>query len=211
MKKILLIFPLVLCITATHAQDSSATQLPQDSKKWSLGFHAGASFYYAKETFASRPLRYGGKTGLTAGVVCSARIGRKFSFMPSLNFTQKGGTYPFDGEVTLNYIELPLNLVYHINCGSGSFFFGAGPDIAFGVGGTEKFDGQETDVHFGTGDDDDLKPFEFSANILAGYKLRNGLCFAANYNPGISNIATGNDGVSKWHNHGSVFRIGYLF
>ena len=211
MKKLLLIFPLGLCITATQAQDQSPNHSTHGSQKWFVGIQAGASFYYVKETFGHAPIRYGGKTGFTAGVVSSATIGSKFSFMPSLNFTQKGGTYRDGFKLTLNYIELPLNFVYHTNGSSGIFFFGAGPDLAFGVGGTEKFDGQETDIHFGTGDDEYLKPFEFSASILAGYKLRNGLFFAANYNPGISNIATGNAGVSKFHNHGSVFRIGYLF
>jgi len=211
MKKLLLIFPLGLCITAAHAQDESHNHPTYGSQKWFVGIQAGASFYYVKETFANSPIRYGGKIGFTAGVVSSAQIGSKFSFMPSLNFTQKGGTYTHGVNLTLNYIELPLNFVYHTNGSSGTFFFGAGPDLAFGVGGTEKFDGQEADIHFGTGGDEYLKPFEFSANLLAGYKLRNGLFFAANYNPGISNIANGNAGVSKFHNHGSVFRIGYLF
>jgi hypothetical protein len=199
MKKLLLFIALLMGVSAVKAQ---------------LGIQAGAVFYSGKATADNVSFKYDTKVGFTAGVVYSAPLSTNFSFMPSLNFTQKGGKYTFedgdDDKLTLSYIELPLNFVYNTSGKGGSFFIGAGPDLAVGVGGKEEFEGEKTDINFGSGDNDDFKPFEFSVNIIAGYKLDNGVFFAANYNPGISDIAPDNSG-SKYHNMGFGIRIGYMF
>ena len=206
MKKSLFITILILSICSVHAQ---------------FGVQVGASFYSGKATEDNISIKYDTKVGFTAGLIYNFPISSSFNFMPSLNFTQKGGKInisDFDStellngkdNLTLNYIELPLNFVYNVN----GFFIGAGPDLAYGISGKEKstFDSQTENkkIHFGGSSDDDFKPFEFSANILAGYKLRNGLFITANYNPGISNIAPKNTNA-KWHNNGFNIRVGYMF
>ena len=200
MKKLLLVAALAFSLNVLNAQH--------------FGIQAGASFYSGKATVDNVSVKYDTKVGFTAGIVYSAPIGSNFSFMPSLNFTQKGGKYTLDDgdedKLSLSYIELPLNFVYNVAGKGGTFFIGAGPDLALGVGGKDDFEGQKTDINFGNGDDDDLKPFEFGANILAGYELSSGLFFAANYNPGISDISPDNAG-GKWHNNGFAIRIGYMF
>ena len=199
MKKLLLSLMFVALLNVLHAQ---------------FGIQAGAAFYSGKAKSDLGSVTYDTKVGFTAGVVYNAPLGSSFSFMPSLNFVQKGGKYTLDDgdedKLTLSYIDVPLNFVYNATSSGGTFFVGAGPDLAFGVGGKEDFEGDKTDINFGSGDEDDFKPFEFGLNILAGYKLTNGLFFAANYNPGISDIAPDNSGGSEWHNHGFGLRIGYF-
>jgi hypothetical protein len=196
MRKLFILTTLVLFAYAANAQ---------------FGIQAGAAFYSAKQKTAGISVNSDTKVGFTAGVLYSTSIGENFSFMPSLNFTQKGGKLSFSGDeekITLSYIDLPLNFVYNVK----GFFVGAGPALGFGIGGKDKFtsggQSESEDVNFGNGDDE-LKPFEISANILAGYKFNNGFFITANFNPGLNNLS--NDSDSKYHNSGFGIRVGYMF
>lgn len=101
-----------------------------------------------------------------------------------------------------------MNFVFKANAGSGKFFVGAGPSIGFGISGTYKSGSEEEDVNFGSDSEDDLKPFDFGGNILAGYELSNGLFFALNYNTTLNNLSTESDVTSRNRYFG--IRIGYL-
>ena len=205
MKKLLLFIALVLGISAVNAQ---------------LGIQAGATFYNYKSTFESVSVKSDTKVGFTIGVTSEWPLGSSINFAPALNFTQKGGVEKDDFEgseekftATFNYLELPLNFVYHTAGTGGSFFVGAGPVLGWGLGGKSKSStnsAEDEDIHFGNNDDDDLKAFELSANILAGYRFDNGFFVSANYNPGISDLSPeGSDG--KFHNNGFAIRLGYMF
>jgi hypothetical protein len=89
-------------------------------------------------------------TGVQVGGTANISFG-KLAFQPSLLFSQKGAELKFSAEdksnapytttVTytakpkLNYLEIPLNLVYNVNGEDGGFQVFAGPYVAFGVGG----------------------------------------------------------------------------
>jgi hypothetical protein len=87
--------------------------------------------------------------------------------------------------------------------------------LGFGLSGKSKNTAlgvsEEYDINFGSGTDDDLKPFEISANIIASYQFNNGFFVSANYNPGLNNIAADQSDDSKWHNNGFAIRVGYFF
>jgi hypothetical protein len=94
-----------------------------------IGLQAGAGFYGGSAKSSGSTLKYRLKPGFTAGVVYGLHIGNNIRFIPSLNFTQKGGHYKesiegesFEDKLTLNYLDLPLNFVYD----AGGFFIGAG-------------------------------------------------------------------------------------
>jgi hypothetical protein len=204
MKKLLLICASAVLICAVKAQK--------------FGIQAGATFYSYKGTFEDVSTKSDTKVAFTAGVTADFPLGTNFSFMPALNFTQKGGQVKdnFEGSdekfnTTFNYLELPLNFVYNAPGSGGNFFIGAGPAIAMGLSGKSKSttnDAESEDINFGSGDDE-LKALELSANILAGYKFSNGLFVAANYNPGLSDLS--NTDPDKFHNNGFAIRIGYMF
>ncbi|MEP6513257.1 MAG: porin family protein [Parafilimonas sp.] len=198
MKKILLVIFAVAAISALHAQAS-------------FGIQAGATFASEKAKFGGVSFNLDTKVGFTAGVVASVPLASDLSFDPSLNFTQKGGKTSAGGDElkeTLNYIELPLNFVYNFDAGAGDFFVGLGPSLSVGVSGKDKSGSESVDVNFGS-NADELKAFEFGGNILAGYKLENGIFIAVNYNAGLSNLS--NDSDAKVHNNYFGVRVGYMF
>lgn len=87
------------------------------------------------------------------GVTLDLNFGGKFSFQPSLLYSQKGfkteesGTESFGGNTItysgsttarINYLELPLNFVFTTG-GTQGFQVFAGPYLALGVGGKAEY------------------------------------------------------------------------
>lgn len=202
MKKITCSFiSLILLVSFCNAQSS-------------FGISGGLSSALIDAKFEGITLTSDAKIGFIGGLIVSSPIAKRFSFRPELNFVQKGGTINFAQEgikdnTTLNYIELPLNVVYS---SKRKFFFGAGPSLAYGISGKYKITGMYTEsgnLKFGSGDNADFKPLEFGVNLLAGWQFTNGIFFTINYNTGISNISATSD--EKDHNSYLGLRIGYMF
>jgi Outer membrane protein beta-barrel domain len=212
----------------------------------SFGGHVGANFASGKSTFTGTPSSsqtLKTKVGLTIGAVAEIEFGNGLSFRPELNFIQKGGklsetetrnvgvgtiTTVSTENLSMGYLQLAPNFVYNFEAGSGKVFVGAGPDIAFGMGGKDKstyattstvagfpgtsgsadvkvkFDGKkdatDNDVHF--------KGLDFGINVLAGYKLSNGAFISAGYTIGLSNISPYDKTTYK--NSGFNIKLGYM-
>lgn len=157
------------------------------------------------------------KMGITVGLFADVSLSNNLSFQPALNFVQKGFKLKQDDVKAIasyNYLELPLNILYKIQKDQG-FFIGAGPSIAYGLSGKEKYNdsqsSENTKVKFGSGEND-VKPFDFGINALAGYKFENGFLFSVNYNLGLSNIQNGNsDEMGTVKNRYFALKIGYSF
>jgi len=170
------------------------------------------------------------KIGLLAGIVIEVPFSESIGFRPEINFIQKGHkissketigsiSYTDESEATLNYVEIPLNFVYNIPAGANHVFVGLGPSFGYGLSGKVKskstVTGQatvsdENKIEFGNDKaKDDLKPFDFGGNILAGFKMNNGLFFKAAYSMGLINIDLNTN--STYKNNGFSFTIGYMF
>lgn len=183
------------------------------AQKPSIGITAGITSSSWKATVDNETETTDSRIGFTAGIVAAIPISSNFSFMPALNYVQKGFLENMEDddkiEATLNYLELPLNFVYNRD----GFFIGAGPALSFGLSGKGKstFNGEtnEEEIDFGSADDE-LKATEFSANFLTGYQFKNGFLVSLNYNLGLSNVWNGEDG-GKLTNRYFGFRIGYMF
>ena len=188
-----------------------------------FGIQAGTAIASQKAKQSGISITSDGKVGFTVGVTSDISIAESFTFQPSLNFTQKGskfnvsdGSESMESSQTLNYIELPLNFLYHAPAGKGKFFAGLGPVVNYGISGTAKVkmggESMSEDINFGSNEDeDDYKPFEFSGNILAGYEFSNGVFVAANYNAGLSNIAVGGDSDNSLKNRYFGVKLGFKF
>jgi hypothetical protein len=189
------------------------------AQKASLGLNAGATLASYKADIESISLTSKTKVGFSAGLTASMPINKNFSFRPQLNFVQKGGKQKdedYTDELTLNYIELPLNFVFNTSTSKGMFFIGAGPSLNMGLSGKDKWvdhtESGNDDIKFGSGDDADFKSFEAGVNILAGYQFKGGFFLTANYNAALSNAAPDDpefDG--KYHNRYFGISIGYMF
>ncbi|MEP7107493.1 MAG: porin family protein [Ferruginibacter sp.] len=209
-KSILLLIGYFLLLNYSKAQQSA------------FGITAGAALTSYKIKAESVSVTSKTKPGFTVGIISSLGLGQHFSFMPSLNYIQKGGSIEGQGstdKITLNYLELPLNFVYNSNSANGRFFIGAGPSLGMGLSGKDKSDGNGTgpmtaDIKFGSGESDDFKAFEAGVNFLAGYQFKGGFLLTANYNAGLNNIANTSAGdpiKTKYHNRYFGIRIGFMF
>lgn len=205
MKKVLLVLSIMATAAIASAQVSFGVQ--------GGGIVSGMSYKIQGGQAPTLSSRFGFKVGGVAEVP----VAQSISFMPQLNFVNKGYKYTGNGvnvNSSLYYVEVPLNFTYN----SSGFFVGAGPSIAFGLSGTTnvtqgtdkdkvtvKFDGKES----GNDNNEHYKSLDFGGNLVAGYKLTNGVFFNVNYNFGLSNISTDKEVTSKNHYFG--FGVGYFF
>jgi len=164
-----------------------------------------------------------GKIGIVFGVNYNIPIAEQFSIQPALNFVQKGYKYKetdvnyvYSDEIRINYLELPVNVLFRPRMQNTQFFIGAGPSFAFALSGKEKENDNGTidefDLSFGSNEDnDDMKAVDFGMNFLTGIELTNGMSFSINYNLGLTNLVPGSDLDGSIKNNYFGFKIGYTF
>ncbi|HEU0111954.1 MAG TPA: porin family protein [Flavisolibacter sp.] len=186
-----------------------------------VGVHADVILASQKIEVSGFDLSGDNRVSWRGGLVANIPATEQISFMPQLNLLSKGGKFDIEDvktEFKLTYLELPLNFVYN----SSGFFAGLGPVLSYGMGGkvtaTDGTDTEEIDVKFDGKKEADvtdeklhLKGFEFSGNVLAGYKLPSGLFFKATYNFGLSNISPEDEEEGTMKNSYYGFGIGYFF
>jgi hypothetical protein len=226
MKKIILFLLFIAVISPAFAQYvkfgvsgglNESTIVPNDEP-------AGSS------TIASRI------AGFHAGVFTDISFG-SVSIQPGLFYTTKGDKYKealnqgvlftantsnpssiantYYDKQRYNYLQLPVNILYHIQAGGGNFFIGGGPYLAYGlsassvsytttgngVGGVSS-----NPISFGSGTND-VKRIDFGLNALGGYALKNGLFVSVGFEYGLTN--TDNDYKSR--NDVITVSLGYSF
>jgi len=210
MKKLFFILPAFFAIQFTGNAQSSR-----------IGFTAGTSFANYNSKLDEGSDNGHSVTGITAGTFVDIPISKNFSFQPAVNFVQKGtkeefseGDFKETMKVTVNCIEVPLNFLYNSAGNKGNFFIGAGPSLTFSLSGKVTVDNgsnsQSAKLEFGSGEDADLKGFDFGANFTTGYCFKNGLLLSANYHAGLTNLIPGgsDNGTVKSHYFG--IKLGYL-
>ena len=233
MKKLILLTAFAVTTSISMAQVSFGAQLGANIGMGKLKSYDTDPLL---ATFTNKP-----SVGFMGGFVAEIPFAGKLAFRPELNFIQKGGktlltsgnTSGADFKRTLNYIQLPLDVVYKLSVGSGSVFFGLGPEFAFGISGkdkvsgssdpsvnksyTVKFDGKKSDDYTSQSDadKDHLKSFDIGANIIAGYKLGMGVFFKLGYtlgfaetDPNKSNKAAADQ--TSYKNRGFNICVGYM-
>lgn len=204
MKKTLLSLCLLMASFAAFAQ------LP------TIGFKGGVNFatLNASASGTNLSVTSGTLTTFNVGAFVDFKFGN-VSLQPALNYTGKGGkfsvsTEDFDGsaQIKLYYLQVPVNVVYHVPAVVGDFYFGAGPYVGVGISGkTKDSDGSTADVKFGS--DGDVKRTDIGANAIVGFKFKTGFLINANYDLGLSNIA--NDNTGKLKNRVFGISVGYAF
>lgn len=214
MKKIaILFFCVVLSVVAT-AQNSLGVQAGVVSSSFSTKSENGVYTNSSKM-----------KIGFKAGVYGEIQMSPDVFFQPGINYISKGGIYngksavipKTDGKaipnampvltnqtysIKLNYVEVPLNLVYKPGDNPKKIMVGIGPVLSYGFGGKAtvttggraeekvkvKFDGKNSTDSLLHG-----KPLELGANVFAGYELESGIRFMLQYRPNFTdNDATNN-------------------
>ena len=164
-----------------------------------------------------------GRIGIMFGLTGDVQVAERFSVQPALNFVQKGYKYKetdvnyvYTDEIRVNYLEVPINVIFRPQSPKVQFFLGAGPSFAFALSGTEKENDNGTidewDLSFGSDENnDDMRAVDVGLNFLAGIELPNRLSFVVNYNLGLSNLVPGSDVDGSIKNNYVGFKIGYMF
>jgi hypothetical protein len=142
-----------------------------------------------------------------AGLFAEIPAGR-FSIEPGVFYSQKGAENKYQAttasssqnyyqKTTLNYLEIPVNILYNIPVSVGKIFVGGGPYAAFGLSGHYLSTyyvsaGQNTqsgeiqgDVQFGK---NDYKNPDYGINALLGLRFKNNISFNVGYGFGFTNL-----------------------
>ncbi|MBV7530791.1 outer membrane beta-barrel protein [Chitinophaga sp. sic0106] len=228
MKLLFLSFLLFCCTMATNAQIRWGFRLADGLSTLSKPDVSKGAINSSNQLFYT----------LQAGVTADWQLGKHLHLQPSLVFSSKGGKnsthysvtnnntfYVIEtrGSIRHNYIELPINLLYKFNAGSGKLFAGLGGYAAEYLGG--KMDGAVfrqdgeggitiTPIEVIPGgvpppiDPADAKPtvekLDAGANITAGYEFKFGLQLALNYSYGLTQTNYGKNRVA-------TVSVAYLF
>jgi hypothetical protein len=206
----------------------------QDDGKTSFGIYAGVNFQNINGTSdAGVKLKNSLVTRFNGGVNVNIPIAPEFYMQPGLQFISKGtkGTVSyFDGSNTrqitrtlnMNYLEVPVNLVYRPLLGSGHFMLGFGPYVGYCIGGKAKFSGTNPPADaelqfaktFPASEPNNLvyfKRMDVGANFFFGYELQSGLNFVFNSQLGLININSETNTELSNKNTGFGLTAGYRF
>ena len=127
-----------------------------------------------KEAKGYVPYETSAKAGLHLGVIAEKQVFENVFVQPQLLYSFKGSTHKSTGSgietiVKMNYVDLPLNVVYKYELPFGKVFAGAGPVFSYSFSGKLEKEG-ETKKMFS----DDIKNWkhgDVAINILAGVEM----------------------------------------
>ena len=147
------------------------------------------------------------KAGFQAGAVMDFGITDNLSLLPELLFSQRGSKGK-NSSLTLNYLQLPLNIAYKFNVGNGKLFVFGGMYFSYALSGKGKSGvGNSFDIDFGSAENK-YKPFDFGINAGTGYQYQK-LFSKLQFNPGFGDLSNA-DNIS-FKNTNFAISLGYFF
>ncbi len=223
MKNRILSIALILVLSASIA-------VAQEKSKMSFGILGGVNFQNINgKAFNGDKLENDMLLGFHGGVNVQIPIAPEFYFQPGLMFATKGAKNKSTASTSttkLNYIEVPLNMVYKASLGKGFFMLGFGPYVSYAISGNVKTEGGsltlDQDIEFKSvveiGDNilvPYYKAFDAGANIFAGYEMASGLFLQLDTQFGMLNInpeyKAFPESKSSAKNTGFGLSLGYRF
>ncbi len=204
---------------------------------YSIGVYGGVNFQNINGKDASgNALANSMVTRFTLGINQEIPVAPEFFVQIGLQYIGKGAkenmmfnSKPMTREVNINYIEMPLNLLYKPLVGSGHVLFGFGPYVGYAFMGKAKYTSDSynatQDIKFAnsvsSNDMNDpnngtyFKHLDVGANIFAGYEFANNVTLTFTSQLGLVNInpKNNNDVNSKITNKNTGFglTLGYRF
>lgn len=177
------------------------------SAQTSFGVKAGGNMSFLKYKVESESLNYtwnGSRAGFQVGGVAQIGIAENFAVQTELLFLMKGvkdlepdGLEDIKIDTKTFAIDLPVTFIYRAN----GFFGGLGPNLSYGVSSKLKVEDSDTEYDLYSTKNEAVffsqKRFEVGANILAGYKLKNGLAFSLNYVQGLTDGSNANKEIEE--------------
>jgi hypothetical protein len=171
------------------------------------GSNTTAAYVGGSNTTTSAQTTNDMKAGFQAGAVMDFGITDHLSLLPELLFSQRGSKGK-NSSLTLNYLQLPLNIAYKFNVGNGKLFVFGGMYFSYALSGKGKSAvGNSFDIHFGSAENE-YKPFDFGINAGAGYQYQK-LFAKLQFNPGLGDLSN-TDNISL-KNTNIAISLGYFF
>ena len=206
MKNRLLSIVLILALSASFA-------IAQEPGKMSFGILGGVNFQNLNgKLSAGDKLENDMLLGFHGGVNVQIPIAPEFYFQPGLMFAVKGAkntTTILGSEITdeikLNYVEVPLNLVYKGALGNGFVMLGFGPYVAYGISGKKVVTGNSFSYERGV----DYNALDAGANIFVGFEMASGIFLQLDTQFGMLDIDPNENNTAK--NTGFGLSLGYRF
>lgn len=156
------------------------------------------------------------KTSFQGGFYANLPIADELYIQPSLMYEGKGAKFKAtegSGELNLNYVTLPINILLKPEMVNGAWFVGVGPYIGYGISSKMKVGNNSWDPFKKNGSNEaDLKRFDGGLNVQAGYEFSAGFNIGINSNLGLVNISNDtNDDNEKMTNTSFGVTLGYTF
>lgn len=207
MKKTVLLFFVIAIPALSFAQLQTLIGEETINDKVRFGIKVGIAFSNVQTTYSQtynpgyeKP---GFKRGIIAGGYANIILNKNFIFQPAILMINKGmeeknqySSYP----TNLNYVELPLNLLYNSTSPKGSFFIGGGPALSYYTGETLFYSGYN-----------ELKKLDFGINLLTGYEIPIGFSLNIHYTYGLPNVSGNKEYIPELKNRSIGLAIGYTF
>lgn len=170
-----------------------------------------------------------------AGIVADIQLTDKVAIRTGINFLQTGvqlkatqdgvpgeiDNIHLEATTKLNYLQVPLNLMYTSSGSAIKFFAGAGPYFSYGISGklkstaTTHYSSGETEVEKEESDafkkvegESLFKRTDLGVGAIAGIKFPNGMFANVGYQYSLANI---NKGEGSYKSRGLQLTIGYFF
>jgi len=212
------------------------------AQRISVGPEIGVTFNTLRTEWMDYDVDQSFNTGFKIGGIVDIRFSPGVSFQPGVMFVTKGSELKYtttytansivyreriDQDLSISYLEIPLNIQFYLNPFRRSgFFIGGGPYLATAVGGEVDYrlttrlqngtivEDVEDEYELEIGDDeeeDDIRRGDMGINLNLGYVGMRGFFFRANAGIGLSNIVPGQDDDFSMRNTSYGLSVGYLF
>lgn len=193
-----------------------------------FGIKTGLNFSNASAKFGGEKIddikmRFGGQFG----VLAQFELTENLALQPEVMYSTMGYKVEEEGAATktkLNYLQIPVNVMYKFGSGSAKPYITVGPYIGYALNGkyeTEPLDDlldeynfkqlyvepEKADIKFGD-EFGEMKRLDFGVGIGAGVELEH-FQFGVNYSLGLANIMGGGDSDNSIKN--SLFSVSAAF
>lgn len=196
-KKIILIC--VLCISLVNAYTQK------------IGIKAGLSMTSAKYIYLERKGLVSNKIGIQVGLISEIPISNTIYINSGILFSQKGTMYNFfdpeEFNLSINYLELPLNISYKYYLGSKKIFAQVGPYLGYVLSNKFLYSGNEESYGYGSSANE-MNRLDIGLNFGTGLEISK-VQFGINYGLGLTNIT--NHRFETLKNRTLSFSVGILF
>ncbi|MDP4262610.1 MAG: porin family protein [Bacteroidota bacterium] len=128
-------------------------------------------------------------------------------FISGNRYDMLGNVFATERKYTLNYINLPVQLLYSANMKFGHAWIGTGPYAGVLVNGQYKASSGNLNVNVGSSKDDEYKSFDTGISSSIGLRLNNGLLFDIEQNTGLTDVTPG---APRSRNLAWSFCFGYV-